>query len=598
MLGLAKDLFKQSAVSLDDFTFTVKSEKPWPHLQKLLHLGYLNFVDYSFARAVLNQSPSSDENQACFLALMMAFSRLGHLCVSIHDGELVPSVNTLASASHEESIDLMHIEAMAIDGASTLPAEILATNLEKDSLKPLVKDSCNYYLQKNYHFESLLVSEVLRIFSAPQQNVNLPTLSTQLTSEQQAAVAKGLKNRLLLITGGPGTGKTFTATHLISSYLKLYPGHKIAVAAPTGKAVSHLKKKILAKEALQKKSDQLHIGTLHALLGIKRADEIGEKAFHIPADCVIVDESSMIDLALFTTLLQAIPDGTKLILMGDDHQLPPVESGTVFCELCQFAKNSHPELIASLKTCQRSEQREILDLSQDIRHSNQANVAIAFKADHCSALKYYPDINLENHWREISFPCPSNEKPSPEELFAKLEDFRILTPLKKGPFGVSSLNKKVWSRYLQKVKSEQYWAIPIIITKTSYQLDLCNGEMGYLIRNIGKKKVDDRQIHKQDYALFVDKDATGYREIPATLLPSFDQAYAISVHKSQGSEYKKVLFILPEGSENFGKEILYTGVTRAKNELIVSGSEETIRKCLERDSRRNSGLAARLKANG
>lgn len=598
MLGLAKDLFKQSAVSLDDFTFTVKSEKPWPHLQKLLHLGYLNFVDYSFARAVLNQSPNSDESQACFLALMMAFSRLGHLCVSIHDGEIVPSIKTLTPTSTEENIDLMHIEAMAIDGASALPGEILATSREKDHLKPLVKDRANYYLQKNYHFESLLVSEVFRIFSAPGQEASLPPLSTDLTEEQQEAVTKGLKNQLLLMTGGPGTGKTFTATHLIDSYLQIHPDHKIAVAAPTGKAVSHLKKKILANEALQKKSDQLHIGTLHALLGIKRADEIGEKSFHIPADCVIVDESSMIDLSLFAALLQAISSGTKLILMGDDHQLPPVESGTVFCELCQFAKDSHPELIASLKTCQRSEQREILDLSEDIRHSNQTNVTIALKADHCAALKYYSNINLENHWGEIAFPGPSNEKPNPKELFAKLEDFRILTPLKKGPFGVSNLNKKVWSRYLQKVKSEQYWAIPIIITKTSYQLDLCNGEMGYLVRHIGKKKVDNRQIHKQDYALFVDKEATGYREIPATLLPSFDQAYAISVHKSQGSEYKKVLFILPEGSENFGKEILYTGVTRAKNKLIISGSEETIRKCLARDSKRNSGLAARLLESG
>jgi exodeoxyribonuclease V alpha subunit len=594
MLGLAKDLFKQGAVSLDDFAFSVKTEKPWPTIQQLLESGYLGFVDYSFARAVLNQVKEKDEEQACFLAVMMAFSRLGHLCVSIHDGQVVPSLEALTPHQIEKPFDLQRLEKMVIAGSEKLSVEIIDHGNCPDSFSPLVRDGCNFYLQRNFHFEVLLAEQISRILAFPVQESSLSILSDALNKEQREAVKKGLKSPLMLITGGPGTGKTYTATHFLSAYLKANPGKRIAIAAPTGKAVAHLKRKILEVPELLNQQDQLQVGTLHALLGIKRADDFGDRDFHITADCIIVDECSMIDLALFSALLTAVPLGAKVVLMGDDHQLPPIESGTVFSELCTFAKEAKPSIIAALKVCQRSDQKEILDLSDDIRHGDHVNVNIALKAKHCSALSFYPLAELGKHLSAIDFPEPFSSKPSSEELFSKMDNFRILSPLRKGPYGVEEINRKIWSHYLPKVRSKQYWAIPIIITKTSYQLDLCNGEMGYLVRFVGKKCTDDRLFKSQDYAVFIDKKGSGYREIPVTLLPAFENAYALTVHKSQGSEYNTLLFFLPPGSENFGREVLYTGVTRARNQLILVSQEEIVEKCLAKDSKRNSGLYSRL----
>ncbi|MDN3507612.1 MAG: exodeoxyribonuclease V subunit alpha [Simkaniaceae bacterium] len=602
MFGLAKDLFKQGAVSIDDFSFSVKTDKPWPTVEALLHAGYFSFVDYSFAKAVLSQSSETSEDIACFLCAMMAFSRMGHLCMSVVEGEIYPSLDELMPPQFVGALDLTRAKAMVVDGAQALPREVASTNGAVEELKPIVAHGSSFYLQKYFALESKLLEKIEPFLKETRSNDSLiesdPDITASLNKAQAHSVTLGLNNRLTLLTGGPGTGKSHTAVHLIANFLKHYPNKRVVVAAPTGKAAAHLAAKIALSPLL--KDQKIEVGTLHSLLGIKRREDLTTHEKYLQADLIIVDEASMIDLSLFTAFIGSLCDDAHCFMMGDDQQLPPVESGTIFAELCHYARERRPELLATLKECHRTEQKEILEFSDDIRKGNLANIEIALKAESCSALHYHPlnEPSKTTLMQEVKngFPMPSSKEPEPEVLMRTLDHLRVLTPLRKGPYGVDALNSEIWESILKTLKQNQYWSIPIMITKTSYHLDLCNGEMGYLVRFIGNKTRDVHTMSRQDYALFPDKSGKGWRRIAASILPAFEHAYALTVHKSQGSEFDCVLFYVPPGSEHFGREILYTGVTRARKNLILFSEDEVIARCIEKKSGKRSGFYNRITA--
>ena len=600
MFGLAKDLFKQGAVSIDDFSFSVKADQPWPTVEALLHAGYFSFVDYSFAKAVLSQSGVVSEEVACFLCALMAFSRMGHLCMTVEEGEIFPPLDELRPPQSEE-IDLTRAKAMVVEGAQALPREVLEKSGVVEGLKPVVAHGSSFYLQKYFSLESGLIEKMtpfllergtVESFFQPGEKI-----LEGLSKEQRHAVTLGVNNRLTFLTGGPGTGKSHTAVRLIAAFLaKSGEKKRVVVAAPTGKAASHLASKIAESPLLQ--NEKIEVGTLHALLGIKRREDLSSSEKYLAADLIIVDEGSMIDLSLFSALLGSIPSDSHCFIMGDDKQLPPVESGTVFAELCHYAREKRPELLATLKECHRTEQKEILELSDDIRRGDLANVEIALKAESCGALSFHDlsDVTRSAIVDEVKqgFPMPSTKEPEPETLMKSLDQMRILTPLRKGAYGVEELNREIWGAIFKSLRQNQYWPIPIIVTKTSYHLDLCNGEMGYLVRFIGKKSRDAQTVSRQDYALFRDKSGKGWRRVAASILPAFEDAYALTVHKSQGSEFEKVLFFVPPGSEHFGREILYTGVTRARKNLTLLSEDEVIKRCIRKKSGKKSGLYDRI----
>lgn len=243
----------------------------------------------------------------------------------------------------------------------------------------------------------------------------------------------------------------------------------------------------------------------------------------LPYDLIVVDEASMIDLKMMIRLLKCVKKGARLLLLGDSNQLPAINAGAPFQAIVEYLQ------IDPLKTCLRSDLIELTTF-YDLILSGDAEKVLSY-------LKHPERKNL--HLKPLEIPS----------------GYPLLTPTKHGPYGVNQINR------MQPKRGE----IPIIILENDEEFELFNGDMGVI---------------KGNRALI------GARQFPVNLLPRHDYAYALSIHKSQGSEFDHVHLILPEGSEEFGRNLLYTGATRAKKSLTLYGEEETIKNIISTNSKR------------
>ncbi len=360
-----------------------------------------------------------------------------------------------------------------------------------------------------------------------------------LLPEQKDAISYASKHSLSCIWGGPGTGKTYTAGWFVKLYLEQNPQSRIALTAPTGKAASNL----LASIQRASPSIQLEAKTLHALLGLRRFAPWEQKDT-LPYDLVIVDESSMIDLSMFVKLLSSLSRNTRIVFLGDPNQLPPIEPGEPFVALVNAG------IGRGLVTTKRQESTIIIDLANAVK---EARVDDAF-----DLVSLQPLDALSNVKQLYSMP-----RQTPDAFFAELLESRILSPKRLGPYGTLDINQEI--RTFAKSSS----LLPIIITKNDYNLSLTNGQVGILS---GK-------------AAYFEKET-----IPEVLLPPYELAYCLSVHKSQGSEFGHVHLFLPEGSEAFGRNMLYTAITRAKKSLTIYSTPETLKACITTPSRPSTTL--------
>ncbi|MCB1081734.1 MAG: AAA family ATPase, partial [Chlamydiia bacterium] len=284
------------------------------------------------------------------------------------------------------------------------------------------------------------------------------------------------------------------------------------------------------------------VGTIHGMLGLKGGKDILFGGKEIDAEMVIVDECSMIDVGVWAALLRNVRKGTRLVLVGDHEQLPPVEAGTIFGELCAFMKERGSGYV-HLDKCMRTDRQDVLKMAEAVKQG------------------------------EMIFYGRLERKVSEWKRAFKKGGFRILSCLRRGPFGVEAINELIWEE----------GEIPIIVTRSCKRMELSNGEMGVII-----KKNEGRAIGKDDVARF------GEREFPAALLPQYELAYCLTVHKSQGSEFDRVVLLVPKGAEVFGREVLYTGITRAREEVVVLADDGVIEECLKGSAAKKSGIRKRL----
>lgn len=283
----------------------------------------------------------------------------------------------------------------------------------------------------------------------------------------------------------------------------------------------------------------------------------------------------MIDIDLITTLLKAIKPGARLILLGDPNQLPPIESGAFFADLVETLKKRKE--VSELTVCLRAEVAEIASFSHLIASGNVdifSHPGITFK-------EWEGDKSYFSLLQKV-------DQEEPIKAFRAFNRFRILSPLREGPLGVDALNQEIYKYFVSLHDKNTPFIAPIIILKNDSPLNLFNGEIGLLV----KQNLENSALVKGDYALFQSGDEM--RKIPAILLPSFEYAYSMSIHKSQGSEFDHVLLLLPEGTEKFGKKVLYTAVTRAKKSLEIWGKKETLLNTLKNPLDRLSSIQERL----
>ncbi len=428
----------------------------------------------------------------------------------------------------------------------TLPDALLAPVLEgaKTVSSLYIRRLSNlFYLERNYDHETRIFNELQHLSFKVKPLDYLH--SAGLTEEQQKALDLALSHTLTIIEGGPGTGKTFLTSHLVQA---MGPSARVILAAPTGKAAARLKQF----------NPQAICGTLHSILGIKSQQQLARGKSYVQADLIIIDESSMIDARLLAFFLSSIHAGQRVVFLGDGNQLPPVESGSLFTDLVDLLPTAH------LRKCLRSDRLEVLQLARDILEGKPVTPHQTLSKE------FILQKALEN------FPHPSQK-----ETVSHENSFCILSPVREGPFGVNVLNEEIFQLFYRRMKPQDVWAVPILITRTDYEAGLYNGEVGLLWRK--KEKLLHAEFASEQ----------GMRKIPASALPPYELGYVLSVHKSQGSEFDHVLALVPPGSEKFGREVLYTAVTRAKYSVVLCGDGETVQKTASRSSHRRSGLKMR-----
>ena len=482
-------------------------------MQRFVEGGELSDVDLIFAEQI-----GAWGDNGPFAASLMALSRAGHLCMTIDKNGITPPLSQELEQCVMASHTFCH-ETIVVDGTS-------------------------YYLKRNWESETEIVTELRRIWESTPLAKRALQLEPSLTSEQKRAIIQSLTGPCTLIVGGPGTGKTFLVTHLVEAAAD----KNVVVGAPTGKAAARLKEVI---------KGQCEIGTIHALLSAQSM---------LRADLIVIDECSMIDAALFAKVLQAVPSNVPVVLIGDPFQLPPVEMGTIFADICGYVARERGENFVELKECMRSDRSLLLEVADAIKRGTFSEVAALLKEHE---LLVDPDVFTVEIDR---FPLPSKNMPD-----KKVSSYALLSSMRKGPWGVNTMNAQIYREIALRADPDDYIPVPIIITKSDYRLDLRNGETGLLVK------------HRGDGVAYF-----GNREIPLAFLPRFEYAYCLSIHKSQGSEYKEVDVLLPKGSERFGREILYTGVTRAKEQARIIADIESLQSVVEVSMRKHCRLQERL----
>ncbi|MFA6502255.1 MAG: AAA family ATPase, partial [Parachlamydiales bacterium] len=327
----------------------------------------------------------------------------------------------------------------------------------------------------------------------------------------------------------------------------------------------------------------IDIKTIHLLLNIKEGKEKYFDDSRLDYDLVIIDEASMLDFKLMAYLLHSIKKGSRIVFIGDSNQLPPIAAGNVFTELTNM-KN----LVTDLDLPKRFENQKIIEMADAVKTEDETKLFslidndIFFNIDNLDVKKIILEFSGYNPFH------PTSEKLNIEKILDKVNEFKILSSIKNGPWGLETINNEILTFFLKKAKAAEYLYIPVIVTKNNYKLSLFNGQIGILQAQVISNKLSISA--KSDIYFKIEDKVVNY---PIASVRAYELAYAISIHKSQGSEFCDAIIILPDGSQNFGKELLYTAITRVKNNLKIVSSKIILEQLLKKSSIKKTGILER-----
>ena len=485
---------------------------------------------------------------------------------------------------------------------------------------PLILDDAGrLYLYRYFRYEALLadairartasesvgpddsaLAESLDRYFAPSENAG--------EDRQRQAALTALQRRFSVISGGPGTGKTTTVVRILGLMLEQPGGERlrIAMAAPTGKAAARLASSIAAlRESLPcsdeaKRAVHGQVTTIHRLLGTLP----GSTGFRhnernpLPCDAVIVDEASMVDLPLMTALVAALPPQARLILIGDRDQLASVEAGAVLGDICRAAESPGSAVAGCVTVLDRNyrfgDGSGIAALSRAVNAGDDSE-AFRLLADAGSGtISIEATPTRDTMKKRLAVPVLEGfrsylEAETPAEALRLFDRFRILTALREGPWGATGMNHAAETLLheagLLTSSAPFYRGRPVLITENDYIHKLFNGDTGIILPD-----PDTGYLR----AFFATPDGA-IRAIPPEFLPRHETAFAMTVHKSQGSEFDRVLMVLPpEDTLLLTRELIYTGITRARKSVTLWSDESVFSAAVKRRTERRSGLRERL----
>jgi exodeoxyribonuclease V alpha subunit len=565
-----------------------------PRLSALLAAGAIAPIDAHFAQAMLLLVGEKDELVELATAFASRAVQRGHVCADLAALAREPLLdgdgNPVAAASFELAPCIVALEASALVG-------------DGSTRTPLVLDAAHrLYLYRYFDYQRRLSQAIAaHLGSAPCDEVRLQAGLARAfpdAPEQKAAAALALRGRFTVISGGPGTGKTTTVVKILELLAEQATRReRVLLVAPTGKAAQRLRE-VITPEL----HERLHIeaSTLHRALGYQPRTPTRfrhGRDHRLGADLVLADEASMIDLALMAKLVEAVPEGARLVLLGDKDQLASVEAGAVLADVWE-APSLAPYRGRLTKSYRFGDASGIAALARAIADGDAKKALAVLAGD--TAMPYgevslHPSaIEAGTLSERFAFAVGQGFKDylaasEPAARLALLSRFRVLCVHRRGSHGAEALNIAI-ERHLRRaglLRSEDvyYDGRPLLVTANDHQLGLYNGDVGAVCVDRGVRR-----------ACFP-SEAGGVREIPLGRLPAHQTVFAMTVHKSQGSEMDRVALVLPPArSPILTRELLYTAITRARASVDIFGSESVLAAGITKRIERASGLGAALEA--
>ncbi len=564
--------------------------------------GELTAADLHVARTLSRLTGEERPTHVLAAALTVRAVRAGSVCLDLAalptgpDDERTADWPTVPS----EAWPQVHSGGWA-DELADSP---LIAGPEHPGVHPLRLDGDRLYLDRYWQEESQVLAHLeSRAGTAP--TIDEPRLAASLAeyfpqaefADQRAAAEVAARSLTSVITGGPGTGKTTTVARLLGSLLDQAPDARIALAAPTGKAAARMAEAVRAATAHatfpathRERIAALPATTIHRLLGTIPGQ--GTRFRHhrgnrLALDVVVLDETSMVSLTLMARILEALRPGARLVLVGDADQLASVEAGAVLGDLVAGLRHHHGAPVAQL-THNRRFGEGIGTLATAVREGDaQAAVAALTSGDPNRRFARVDDLEgivVPAAVRLHELAAAGDR----EGALAALEEHRLLCAHRDGPAGVSHWNRRIEGWLADAAGSRLgrwYPGQPLLITSNDYGLRLFNGDIGVVV-DLGARGLA---------AIIADGSAPEGRLVALARLNDVVTAHAMTVHRSQGSQFQDVSVLLPDAeSAILTRELLYTALTRARRSVAIVGEQDVLTRAITRHTRRASGLAERL----
>ncbi len=609
-----------------------------PLLDRLHDAGVLSALDVQLARTLGRLQPGQSELVLLGAAFASRAIAHGHICADLRQLDARPLVDEAGEPLEDVRLPTLFEWVMAL-GQTSLCSE-------GSRPTPLVFDGeARLYLTRYWRYQDTL-ARALRARSSKQIPVDTARLGEDVRRlfgstpgqvpdpRQMLAAVVAAARRLTVISGGPGTGKTTTVVRVLALLIeqalrRAEAPPRIMMLAPTGKAAARLSESVTNNAMGLPCGDEvkaalpLEARTLHRALGYQpfAPTQFRHDAKNpLPADVVLVDEASMVDLALMAKLVAAVPENARLILLGDEDQLASVEAGAILGDICnthgtrtfsepfgallQQVLGDDAKSLPSGGPAQTGPWDCIVELTHSFRFAGDEGIgkfAKALRSGDVSAAQAQLDTP-DPAVSMLALSDPAALEPTlrpaiigafaeylgastPRQRLDALGEYRLLSAHRRGPFGVERLNELIEDILVRTGRIEReagphYDGRPVLVTANDYQLNLFNGDIGVIARN------DAGQLR----AFFHGPGGT-LREFLPSRLPPHESVFAMTVHKSQGSEFDRVGLLLPPAlSPVLTRELIYTGVTRAKREVTLYGTAAVLREAIQRRVDRASGL--------
>lgn len=607
-------------------------------IRTLYENNLLQDIDIKFSDLMADLSGDTASDELCLASVLVSSTTADekHICFDLEAGAEKPLMDLLPEIPENIHNRLKNIRT---PDPGTWANKLRASPVvgRPGEYRPLVLDAKNrLYLYRYWDYERKLADSIKDRIGRDTGFVDLKVLQEGLDRYfthtkpgidwQKVAAYAAITGNFCIISGGPGTGKTYTVTNIMALLLEQDEELQISVCAPTGKAAARLQESIRKTKAEIKCPRHLlekipeEATTIHRLLGVKRGSPYfyHDRRNPLSTDVLIVDEASMVSLALMSKLVLAAADRTRIILLGDKNQLASVEAGAVLGDICSAAdtgsfSGKFCDQCASicgeeiLEICD-SENTTLSDCAVELQYSyrfdkgsaigevsravNNGDVERAvdlIEKDTSGTIKKrsLPDQDeLEKYLMVLLENVYDNlfKVESIKEAFSVFETFRILCSHRQGACGVESINC-LMETLLQKkglidTNRRYYPGRPIMISRNDYGLKLYNGDVGIIWEDENGKT----------RACFPDREGD-FRSFAPVRLPEHETVYAMTIHKSQGSEFDRVLMILPAiESPIFTRELIYTGITRARKAVEIWADDNIFKAAVRTRVERRSGL--------